>query len=206
MSLSNFDTELDNACMPADMWTTIAAFTAAGLSVVNVAATGILNNRVQLSQWRRSKEIEIYGEFMQGVNHYLEGCQELASAMDDALPMSDNEEEHWNKYRLKADGARAKMGNGFETVMQKLAELEVVASHAVVISAQDVAVALRSAIYPLRPGGPSDKMQQYHRIAEEVGGKLERFTRATRIEIGTESRMNLRRRKFRRSAERIYEV
>lgn len=197
--------------MPADIWTTIAAFTAAGLSVVNVAATGIFNNRVQLSQWRQSKEIEIFGEFTQGVNLYLEGCLKLASAMDnqsgaDGSTPKLHDEEKWEEYRQKADKAYTDMNSGFATVMQKLAELEVIAGHSVIISAQDVAVILRSAIYPLRPGGPQYKMEQYHRIAGEAGKKLEAFTRATRVEIGTQSRFSFRRKKLRRSAERIYEV
>jgi len=196
--------------MAADTWTTIAAFTAAGLSVINVAATGVFNNRVQLSQWRRSKEIEIFADFTQAVNRYLDACAEIATAYDrisgadGGEPPSDDEK--LDQIYGQQKYASAVTGGEFATVVQKLSELELIAGPAVVVAAQDVAVTLRSSIYPLRPGGPSHKMEQYRRISKEVGDGLGKLTRAIRLEIGTDSRVRFWRKKFRRSAERVYEV
>ncbi|MET9629543.1 hypothetical protein ABZX92_18975 [Lentzea sp. NPDC006480] len=196
--------------MAADTWTTIAAFTAAGLSVINVAATGILNNRVQLSQWRRSKEIEIFGDFAQAVNHYLEACNNLASSMDQlgdinhrSQPPDANETSDLHE---QIAVAHSKMDSEFAKVMQKLSELEVVAGITVITEAQEVALTLRSAIYSLRPGGPQFKMEQYHRISKDVAERMARFTRAVRVEIGTESRIRFWGKKVERSSERIYGI
>jgi hypothetical protein len=190
--------------MPADVWTTVAAFTAAGLSVMNVAMTGLMNSKIQLTQWRRTTEVEIFAEVSQRVDRYTENCLRVAEGMNRIASLAETSDA--TALQEEINKAREGMDGDFKEILQQLSKLEAIAGAAVVSAGQKLAETLRVVIYTLRPGGSSDKVGAYQGHAEHIEKCRANFVKTVRVELGTEKKYAVRKRFRRRTAHSVYDI
>lgn len=160
----------------------IAAFTAAGLSLVNVAVSYRLSSQGHLEQWRREQERPIVARILTLSRDATKAWMDTASAKEDLrdryqaagfgaedAALRKQMAEHW------ARGNEVHRDMRFETE-----QLDLLAGPQLRKVARDLTNKHDSARINLRPAGPNDQFNHYFAIE-----KLERALReAARADLG----------------------
>jgi hypothetical protein len=164
----------------------IAAFTAAGLSLINVALSARLASRSTRHQWRREQEQPIVANILTLSSDAINEWQETGKGKtvwreagkptepdDDGYNLWTGYREHWTK------------GNElFKALRYEAAKLDLLASRGVRLAATRIISAHDSARYRMRPNGPHEAFG--YRAFRELEKFHERLVQQTRADFGIE--------------------
>jgi hypothetical protein len=164
----------------------IAAFTAAGLSLINVALSARLSSRSTRHQWRREQEQPIVANILTLSSDAINEWQQTGSGKtvwreagkpikldEDGFNLWTEYREHWTK------------GNElFKALRYEAAKLDLLASRGVRLAATRIVTAHDSARYRMRPNGPHEAFG--YRALREIAQFHERLVNQTRADFGIE--------------------
>jgi hypothetical protein len=163
-------------------WIAIAAFTAAGLSLVNVAVSGRLTSRGHLEQWRREQEQPIVARILTLSSDALREWRDTAMAKEQWSGIFRDPGKREDAEALQAEvlAHHSKGRELWNSLRYEAAQLDLLASPGVRKAARDLVAAHEGAWFRMNPAGAGmtpfrtgeeDKIDKLH-------GKLVERTRA----------------------------
>lgn len=135
----------------------IAAFTAAGLSLVTVGLTARLSSRSSHEQWRRAELRPMIARFVTTAGEMVDRCTEIATALErlDSIPESEQLTSAMRE-------ARQAVREAHDRLDLQLAEIDLIASSSVGVAAHEIAWILlemrRANVHP--PDDPVDEQRK----------------------------------------------
>ncbi|MFD4668468.1 hypothetical protein ACFWNN_01970 [Lentzea sp. NPDC058450] len=170
--------------MTATIWATVAAFTAAAFSFINAVLTSRANKEIQLTQWRRTVELEDVARLLKGVDPFLASCSRIADIADRSSNEAISDETSRELNQLYASLVEIK-----DAYEQRLSELELIAGDRVFRAAQRLINSFEGLQHYVRPAGPYEsKKANCESESVAVRAARQSLVDEIRIELGADRR------------------